>query len=119
MCNHQGEEVTKYRAVKTEMDGIVFDSKKEAARYLELRQLKWARKIFDLEIQPTFQIAVNGVPICKYRADFRYRRYESDTARICDVPTTIIEDVKGMKTPVYRLKKKLVEAQYGIRITEV
>ena len=100
----------KYRAVKTEVDGIMFDSKREAARYMELMLLQKAGEISHLELQPSFVCMVNGKKICTYKADFRY----------FDANGSVVEDVKGMKTPVYRLKKKLVEALYpGVTIQEV
>ena len=98
----------KYNAVKTVVDGITFDSKKEAARYAELNLLERAGEITCLTLQPRFDIIIKGKFCCFYKADFKYF-----TAETC-----VIEDVKGMKTPMYRLKKKLVEAQYGIKITE-
>ena len=101
---------SKYKAVKTEVDGIVFDSKREAARYMELRLLERAGKISHLELQPAFECRIDGKKICTYKADFKYF-----TAKEC-----VVEDVKGVKTPVYRLKKKLVEALYpGVKIQEV
>lgn len=111
---------SKYGAVKTEIDGIVFASKAEARRYAELRLLEKAGRIKGLECQPKFPIYVArpgqtivraDKPVCTYVADFRYR--------LGPTGILIIEDVKGMKTPVYRLKKKLVEAQYGITVTEI
>ena len=100
----------KYRAVKTEVDGIVFDSKREAARYMELMLLERAGEISHLELQPVYECVVNGKKICTYRADFRYFTKLGN----------IVEDVKGVKTPIYRLKKKLVEALYaGVTILEV
>ena len=100
----------KYRAVKTEVDGIVFDSKREAARYMQLMLLERAGKISHLELQPVYDCIVNGKKICSYKADFRYFTKTGN----------IVEDVKGVKTPIYRLKKKLVEALYaGVTILEV
>lgn len=100
----------KYRAIKTEVDGITFDSKREAARYMELVLLERAGEISRLELQPKYDCVVNGKKICTYKADFRY----------FDANGSVVEDVKGMKTPVYRLKKKLVEALYpGVTIQEV
>lgn len=102
----------KYRNVKTVVDGITFDSKKEAARYQELKLMERAKEIYNLELQPKFPICIEGKKVFEYRADFRYwvdgvgGRY-------------IVEDVKGVKTDVYKLKKKCVEAAYGIEITEV
>ena len=101
---------SKYKAVKTEVDGITFDSKREAARYMELMLMQRAGEIKRLELQPKYDCIVNGNKICTYRADFRYSTNEN----------SIVEDVKGMKTPVYKLKKKLVEALYpGVIIQEV
>ena len=125
---------SKYKAVKTTIDGITFDIKKEAKRYTELKLLERAGMITHLELQPTFQITVNGVNICKYKADFRYftvraesneRSYNSKgewqtPTKTGDKEGQIVEDVKGFKTPIYRLKKKLVEACYpGTQIKEV
>lgn len=101
----------KYRNIPTLVDGITFDSKKEAKRYQDLKLLARAQKISDLVLQPEFPIVIGDKPICKYIADFKY----FDREKRC----TVTEDAKGMRTPVYRLKKRLVEAQYGIRITEV
>ena len=62
----------KYKAVKTVIDGITFDSKREAKRYTELKLLEKTGMITHLELQPEYQITINGAKICKYRADFRY-----------------------------------------------
>jgi len=110
----------KFGAVKTTVDGITFDSKLEAKRYGELKLLLKAGKIFALELQPEYPIVVETpsgevVIVGVYKADFRYKHYVNGLA----TPATQIEDTKGMKTPVYRLKKKLVEAQRGITITEI
>ena len=100
--------MNKYRNVKTEVDGISFASKAEAARYLELKLLLRAGKISNLEMQPRFRIEVNGFPICTYIGDFQY----------VENGKTIIFDTKGMKTAVYRLKKKLMFAVHGIEVME-
>ena len=105
----------KFNAVRTEVDGITFASKAEAKRYCELKLSVKAKRIAHLEHQPVFPLIVNGVKVGKYVADFRYVVLPWDY----EEPVTVVEDVKGMKTPVYRLKKKLVEAQYGITITEI
>jgi len=104
---------SKYRAVKTEVDGHRFDSKREAARYAELRALERAGKIHGLELQPRFPIEVNGHLVCVYVADFRYRVGKGRKVRV------VVEDSKGIRTPVYRLKKKLVLAVHGIEVQEV
>lgn len=99
---------TKYGNKKTTVYGIEFDSRKEATRYCELRLLQEAGKISDLKLQVPFPVVINGKPCFKYVADFTY----TENGR------PIVEDVKGMKTQVYRLKKKVVEALYGFSIRE-
>jgi len=111
---------SKYRAIPTQIDGIHFDSKKEARRYGELLMLMRAGEIRDLECQPEFPLFTaryKGSDVHQvgtYTADFRYRQGPTRTL--------IIEDVKSpatRKTAVYRLKKRMVEAAYGITVTEV
>lgn len=101
----------KYNAKKTVVDGITFDSKKEAVRYKELKALELVGKIDRLELQPRFVLMdgfrYEGKAIRKieYIADFLYR----------DLSTyeLVVEDVKGVKTDVYKLKKKLFLKHYG------
>jgi hypothetical protein len=100
---------SKYHARKTEIDGYIFDSKREAARYAELVLLEKAGEISELECQPKIEINVNEWHICNYFADFVYMR---DGEKV-------YEDAKGVKTDVYRLKKKLVWACHEIDIQEV
>ena len=101
---------SKYRAIPVEIDGIRFASKAERNRYLELKLLEHAGEISRLELQPSFKCVIDNKLVCTYRADFSY----------FDKSSRVVEDVKGMKTPVYRLKKKLVEALYpGVVIKEV
>ena len=107
--------VNKYGAVRTEVNGVTFASKKEARRYWELCVLQKAGDIFDLVLQPVFPLFVlnhgGAKLIGKYIADFSYRRY--------DTRALVVEDVKGVRTPLYRWKKKHVEAQYEITVTEI
>lgn len=108
---------SKYHAQPTVVDGIRFASKAEARHYAELKLREKAGEIKNLELQPKFPLMVPehgsgfDVKVGHYIADFRYREGPKGVLRVVDV--------KGMKTPVYRLKKKMVEAQYGITITEV
>lgn len=102
--------MAKYKNKRTEVDGLVFASQKEARRYQELKLLERAGEIFDLMWQRPFQIEVNGVEICKYVADFTY---------IEKGGWDVVEDVKGVLTPVYKLKKKLMLAVHGVEIREV
>ncbi len=101
----------KYRAQRTDCGaGHSHPSKAEARRCDELHLLQRAGKISHLEREVAFPFRVDGAVIFTYRADFAY--FE-DQARV-------IEDVKGCPTPVYKLKKKLIEAQYrGVKIVEV
>lgn len=104
--------VNKYHARRTTVGDITFDSAAEARRYAELLLLMRAGTIRCLELQPKYRCVVNGQVICDYVADFRYFEGEQ----------TITEDVKSepTKTPVYRLKKRLVEACFpGVKIREI
>ena len=106
--------MSKYHAVPTEIDGIRFASKAEARRYQELSLLESGGAIRELELQPAYDLIVNGVKVGRYVGDFRYWDNERNVA--------VVEDVKGgnaTKTPVYRLKRKLVQAIHGITISEV
>lgn len=93
---------------------IKFDSKREAARYDELRIIQSTGKIRDLRLQPKYPLVVNGHKIGTYSADFIYS-HDDNSGRVT------VEDVKSSptKTTVYRLKKRMVEALYGIQISEV
>jgi Protein of unknown function (DUF1064) len=115
---------SKYRAIRTEVNGFTFDSRAEARRYQELLALGALGEIRNLELQPKFPIVIRqgffDIPIATYVADFRYEeRKPRDPADWCDVWCDRIEDVKGMPTPVYRLKKKLVEALHAVKIREI
>ncbi len=100
--------INKYRNIKTTVDGITFDSKREAARYSELKMLSQSGHITNLRLQPDFPLMVNGKKIGKYVADFSYLQNG----------VRIIEDVKSKATmtPVYRMKKKIL-ATYDPPIT--
>jgi len=101
---------TKYNAKKTLYNGYLYDSKKEANRAWELDMMIRAKKVVKVERQPRFDIYANSKFIAFYKADFKvfYPKGYFE-----------VEDVKGMRTPMYRIKKKLVEAIYGITIKEV
>lgn len=100
----------KFGAVATWVDGIRFPSKAEANRFRELQMLLKSGKIYALELQPRFALHVNGVKIGTYVADFQYY-----------LPgiTLVVEDVKGMRTALYKWKKKHFEAEYETEITEI
>jgi hypothetical protein len=107
----------KFNAVRTEVDGVKFASKAEAKRYGELKMLEKAGKIGHLSLQPRYMLLVwdcekkQDVQVGHYVADFSYWDMREGK--------TVVEDVKGVKTPIYRLKKKMVEHRYGITITEI
>lgn len=107
----------KYHARKTTIDGITFDSRAEAARYTELKLLERAGEITSLVLQPEFELipgyTKNGrkVRSVKYIADFMYTDRNGKT---------VIEDVKGVRTKEFLLKKKIFEWKYqNLTITEV
>ncbi len=101
----------KFNAEKTTLDGITFDSKAEADRYAQLMIRHRARQIRGLRIHRRYPLVVNGIEIAIYEADFFY----FDIAAGCEV----VEDVKGVRTREYRIKKRLMKALYGINIVEI
>ena len=112
--NPRQENRSKYGNLKTEYNGTIFMSKKEANYAMQLDFQKKAKnkadKVISYTMQVPFQVIMNGKKICKYLADFK--------VLYADGREEII-DVKGVRTQMYRLKKKLVEAQFGIEIKEV
>lgn len=113
----RGDIRSKYYSKKIVVDGIKFDSKKEAAYYQKLKILEKADKIKNLTLQKEFllqeKFKLNGKTRreINYRADFSYISTDDDKLHIVDV--------KGYRTDVYKLKKKLFEYKYGIEIEEV
>ena len=101
----------KYHAQKTYVDGIPFDSKREATRYGELKLLEKAGKINALIIHPAFPIVYRDTLICIVFLDFKYH----DEAR----GEAVYEDTKGYDNDLSRLKRKLVCAFYGITVEVV
>ena len=94
----------------TAPDGQKFDSVKEYHRWGCLRLLERAGKIKDLKRQVSFELIPkqNGERACNYIADFTY--YEDGKL--------VVEDCKGFKTDVYKIKKKMMLWEYGIQIKE-
>ena len=104
---------SKYKNVKVQIDGRTFDSKAEGKRYGELRAMESAGLISDLECQRRIPLVVEGkfgTWKRTYIADFTYK----DGAG-----RPVIEDVKGVRTKDYMLKKELVAVLHGIEITEI
>jgi hypothetical protein len=111
--------MTKYGNRKTVIDGITFDSKAEAERYLELCVLLSAGYISKLKVHPSFEIIpaykrwdenkqkMVTIRATHYEADFWYAEMHDGT-----FIKWITEDVKGVKTPVYQIKRKLFEQRY-------
>lgn len=106
--------MSKYGNKRTEYNGHVFHSKREAAFAQELELLKRAKdkgqRVKDIKYQPVFPIVINDKKVCKYVGDFDV--LYADGRRV-------LYDVKGFRTAIYRLKKKLMDAVYGIEIVEV
>lgn len=107
----------KYQERKTEIDGITFDSAAEARRYVHLKMLEAAGEIKDIEIQPkwelqpSFKRGKRTIRAITYRADFRYTEVATGES--------VVEDVKGMETEVFRLKAKMLLYQYDIEVKRV
>ncbi len=102
--------INKYHNKKCSMDGFKFDSLREMAHYEKLKMGLKMGLIKNLQIHPVFPLVVNGVIIGKYISDFSYRTV---------VGTLVVVDVKGVKTAVYKLKKRLIKALYSIDVVEV
>jgi Protein of unknown function (DUF1064) len=113
---------SKYKNIKTIMDGIKFDSLKESRRYAELKLLEKAGEIEALELQKPFvlcgSVVLNGrrKPPVKYIADFCYRVQDKGEYY------QFVEDVKSARTrklPVYRLKIHLLKSIHDITVIEI
>ena len=106
---------SKYHAKKTVIDGIEFDSAREAKRYVKLRALEDAGRIQGLRLQVPFELVpsfeCDGVKYreMRYIADFVYARDGK----------TVVEDTKGFRTKEYIIKRKLMLWLNGIRILEI
>jgi hypothetical protein len=104
--------LSKYGNIKTRTsDGILHDSIREANRWCELNLLLRAGKIQDLQRQVKFELIPkqDGERAVSYIADFVYTENGDK----------VVEDVKGMRTKEYKLKKKMLLYFHGIRIREI
>lgn len=99
---------SKYGNKLVEHEGELFHSVGEFRRFIELQNEQRAGLIKNLQRQVEFPCAVAGVVVCSYFADFVYTRAGRE----------VVEDFKGYRTEIYRLKKKMVEAAYNIKIFE-
>lgn len=105
---------SKFHAQKTTVDGITFDSRKEADRYLVLKGMEEDGTIENLRRQVRYEL------IPSFDVDGRHYRsvcYVADFVYVED-GEEVVEDVKGMRTDVYRLKSKLFARRYGKAIKE-
>lgn len=118
---------SKYGSRKTIVDGIAFDSAKEARRYIVLRSLERIGEIEGLELQPRFTL----IPAQREPSTFtrtgrekpgkvieRAVEYVADFSYVRD-GERVVEDVKGMRTKDYVLKRKMMLWIHGIRIKEI
>ncbi len=110
-----GKKRSKYNARGQHIDGQWFASQSEAIRYLQLQALQEKGCIDALECQVKLPVRINNLLVCNYVADFRYAVIDErgSTERI------VIEDVKGMMTDLYKLKRKLVMACHQLTIQEI
>ena len=125
--------MAKYHNEKIVYDGIKFDSKKEAKRYQQLKMMEKAGYIYDLKRQVKYELIpaqhIDGKCVERamtYTSDFEYyvmKPLQQKTVMADRDAKTIgqhiVEDVKGVRTEVYKIKRKLMLYKYGIRITEV
>lgn len=114
MFNWKKVKENKYKNVKTVIDGVEFDSRKEANHYVYLKALQAANKISGLELQPRYELQPGfrgpdgrWIKPVTYVADFRYKNPITGQVVIVDVKSKITE-----QNPVYRLKRKLFQYKY-------
>lgn len=102
----------KYHAVKTTVNGYTFDSLAEARRYQELYLMVKSKDITHLQVHSPMRVTINGENLFSYTPDFTYLDLRTKK--------TVYEDVKGVITPVFALKKKVIEAlDPHVRITVI
>lgn len=114
--NKKPKRKNKYNAKQVEYDGYRFDSKMEFDRYLMLKQWQEEGEISDLEVHPRWDLSTieldtgNKKKVCVYEADFRFKEHGE---------RSVVEDVKGVRTALFRLKKKWMILEHGIEVREV
>ena len=116
--------MNKYGAKKAQRGPITFDSQKEAARYDQLVLLERAGEIRGLRLQPEFTLqeafttpSGEKIRAIRYRADFAYEQKIVEGIDTRWAP--VVEDVKGVRTQAYVIKRKLMLWRHGIRIREI
>lgn len=101
----------KYGNRKVVVDGVTFDSVKEANRWQVLKLMERAGEIGNLKRQPRFPLMIGDALICTYIGDAAYERPPGGPL--------VIEDTKGFLTDIYKIKRKLMAALHSIHIEEV
>lgn len=101
--------MSKYKNIKVKLDGITFDSKKEAVHYAYLKSLEKKGVITDLQLQTKLDFKIDGKKIFTYKPDFEYN--DEFGHHYIDVKTPATE-----KNAVFRLKRKLIENYYKVKI---
>lgn len=129
IAQYMGEVKTgKYRNIRTQVDGIPFDSQKEARRFIELKYLLKAGKIRKLKLQPQFTLQDSYVTpegervrALRYVADFSYERPTEPDQNGYIHWVKVVEDVKSKatRTAQYEIKRKLMLEHLGIKVEEV
>ena len=109
---------SKFSNIKSEIDGYKFDSKKESEFYGSLKIKKQAGLIKDFKMQVPYEIIVNNIRIANYFLDFLVENNDGSFDYI-DIKGKDSKTNKFVKTGVFALKKRLVEAIYGIKISMV
>jgi hypothetical protein len=103
---------SKYGNKRTLCDGIWFDSQGEAERYQKLKLMERAGLIANLQTQVKYDLCVGDTRIGYYVADFVYWTRQDNFRH------KVVEDFKGLRTPLYKWKAKHLLAQYGIKVYE-
>lgn len=104
-----GASTSRFKNKWVTIDGKKFSSIREGRSYIVCRDKLLKQEIKNFECQKTYPLAVNGIHVCNYIADFVEHYFDG---------TFTVIDAKGVRTPLYKLKKKLMLAIYGIQIRE-
>lgn len=105
---YQRAKRNKYNAIKMHVDGILFDSKGEAHLYGILKLRLAAKEIINLKIHPRYPIVINEIKVCDIELDFEYFDKLDNQIHFLDY--------KGKDTDMSKLRRKMIEAQYDIKI---
>ena len=99
---------SKFKNIRTEIDGIRFQSKAEGNYYAMLKIREKAGEVYNVELQKPYAFVINGFLVCTYKADFVFYDQVEKRERIVDV--------KGVKTPEFVIKSKLMKAVHGLTV---